>query len=372
MAQRVERRYEALRRHPAAERAFPPTQWDDVGRLQERLGLAVERGHAAVAEELGYRLRQALQRLAGELTTAANAIARQTSRSDLPSLRLIYEELAGLEENFELVRLDLKESQIVVATERIELEDVDLGPFEIRLKLNTLGNPQPYEVVALEPYRPASNGSVTHPHVQHDVLCEGDGRTAIERALEQGRLGDFFLVVEQILRTYNPVSAYHALEAWDGSPCADCGELVDDDDRYSCDRCDCRLCGECTRSCTRCDNPICGECSTGCESCGSRTCDGCVERCTKCEMSTCRDCLEDNLCPTCRKPSEENPDAELEVPDAVPPAAPTPRVAAADPPVHSVCLGQAAVPARPRSQRGRRVRNRGSGRSASGRGRRAR
>lgn len=349
MAQHIERQYEQLRRGPNTAHVLSDEQWDEIRCLQQRLSLALEHGHEAVAEELGDRLRHALQNLAGELTTAAHAITRQTRRSDVPSLRLLYEELAALDHEFEHVRLDLKQQQLAVRTERIVLDDFDLGPFEIRLHIQQLGIQPPYEVIALEPHRPASNSSLTHPHVQHDHLCEGDGRQAIARALEEGRLGEFFLLVAQILQTYNADSAYCSLGAWDGSPCADCDELVDDDDLSSCDRCNCRLCDGCSRSCTRCDHVICAECSLSCESCGCRTCSGCLEGCGKCEQLHCSECLEGQLCPTCLKTSRENDHAELEDPDDAPPvtaaSAPQTPAATADDPLQPLRLGQALVSA---------------------------
>ena len=32
-----------------------------------------------------------------------------------------------------------------------------------------------------------ANHSVTHPHVQDEAVCEGEGRQPVRRALEQGR-----------------------------------------------------------------------------------------------------------------------------------------------------------------------------------------
>src|SRR5690606_36516860 len=134
------------------------------------------------------------------------------------TLRLLLEELQSLPDEFDDVHIDWLTKILRVRTERIVLEDVDLGPFEIRLALDQLGCDQPYSVIALDPCRPGCCDDVTHPHVQSNTLCEGEGRYAIARALEQGRLCEFFLLVVQILRTYNAGSAYVRLSDWQGSP----------------------------------------------------------------------------------------------------------------------------------------------------------
>ena len=57
-------------------------------------------------------------------------------------------------------------------------------------------------MIALDPSPAASNSETTHPHVQTNQLCEGDGRSAIRHAMREGRLLDFFVLVRQILQTY--------------------------------------------------------------------------------------------------------------------------------------------------------------------------
>ena len=56
------------------------------------------------------------------------------------------------------------------------------------------------------------------------MLCEGEGRLPVLRALEQGRLLDFFLLVRNVLSTYNPDGAHLPLSRWRGAPCTDCGD----------------------------------------------------------------------------------------------------------------------------------------------------
>ena len=49
-----------------------------------------------------------------------------------------------------------------------------------------------------------------------ETLCEGEGSTAIHKAIAQGSHLDFFTLAKQILETYNPDSAYVALSRWNG------------------------------------------------------------------------------------------------------------------------------------------------------------
>lgn len=55
------------------------------------------------------------------------------------------------------VELDLKNRHIAVQTERIVLEDLDLGPFEIRLHVKELGEQSPFSITALDPEDGASS-----------------------------------------------------------------------------------------------------------------------------------------------------------------------------------------------------------------------
>ena len=156
-----------------------------------------------------------------------------------------------------------------VTTDRIVLEDIYLGPLQIRLDWQRLGlSSQPYRVVALDPHPAAKSDDITHPHVQDEQLCEGEGRSAIRAALAECRLHDFFLLVSQVLHTYGQGSAYVELDDWDGVPCEECGASLDEDDRYCCQRCEATLCGGC---------------SVSCQDCGDSYCSGCIGQCAACD-----------------------------------------------------------------------------------------
>ena len=76
------------------------------------------------------------------------------------------------------------ETEFWVTTEPIELEGIALGRFEIRFNWLTVADERPYRVVALDPNPASRSADTTHPHVQYERLCEGDGARAIHQALQ--------------------------------------------------------------------------------------------------------------------------------------------------------------------------------------------
>jgi len=311
-AKYLEQQYRRLRRRPPDQTALPEEHWLRVQQLQHRLRLANRSRFTGAQTHVRRQLAQSLRRLAKDCLHQAEDLERHESQPEVPTLRLLLEELQSVQDEFDQVDIDWPAKILRVRTERIVLEDIDLGPFEIRLSLDQLGCYQPYSVIALDPCRPSCYDDITHPHVQNDVLCEGEGRHPIAKSLEQGRLGEFFLLVAQILRTYNPGSAYCRLSDWNGSSCSDCGDCVHEDDQSTCGRCSSSLCDRCTNCCTACDDTICNECSSTCESCQCTTCDHCLSRCESCQDSICSGCLNGDLCPTCFQDSLETDDEETD------------------------------------------------------------
>src|SRR5690606_8055799 len=223
----------------------------------------------------------------------------------VPDQRLLYEELAALSQEFDLLEIDLRRGELAVTTEPIELEGYHLGEFEIRLDYYDLGDTQPYRVIAQQSRHAESDSSTTHPHVQDERLCEGDARQSIRQALRTGRLSDFFLIVAQTLRTYNAGSAFVSLDDWEGVRCTDCDDSVHSDDICSCERCSTSCCGDCLRYCNDCDRGYCSECIDRCRTCEEPFCTSCLTRCDNCRQLQCDDCLTDSLCSDCQ-PEEED------------------------------------------------------------------
>ena len=268
------------------------TRQIQLGRKREWY-LAADRLIPALASAVG-AIRQRLLEFGDELRLSP-------STHPLASVAEIYCDVVALHNEFDDVCADRDEMELCVTTTPIVLDGLHLGPFQIRLCWKNLSQLTSYRVVALEPYPARTNDQVTHPHVSDETLCEGEGRAAIRAALESGRIGDFFLLVSQVLRTYAPGCAYVELSDWHGSPCSQCGAGVDDDDRSYCQRCDEMLCADCSCCCAGCDQSYCSECLTTCSSCDDQFCAQCLDRCTACHANVCDNCSLEGRCPDCQK-----------------------------------------------------------------------
>ena len=202
---------------------LPESQWLEyqrLGRLHEK---AINKGWFAAAKRIRPRLEQALRELQACLT---QMLTDQNQKPRVPlSLRELHAELVGLYGEFPNADCNLRRKTISVITDSITLEDVYLGPFCIELDVNSAGNGLSYSVIATDPNPAGNDEDVTHPHIRENCLCEGEGTLPIRHALDEGRLGDFFQIVDQILNTYNGGSAYVALDEWQGISCAACGDI---------------------------------------------------------------------------------------------------------------------------------------------------
>jgi hypothetical protein len=236
------------------------------------------------------------------------ATLRDDERRTVPSLPTIYEDLCGAQEEFGNV--ELAENLIAVTTEPIELKEIALGRFQIRLELDRITCDMPFTVVALEPNPAASSDATTHPHVNDERLCPGDGRKAIHAALAEGRLCDFFTVVDRILHTYARGAAYVELNRWCGIPCRDCDDTVGEDESYTCQRCNDVICDNCVVSCEACSDSLCSDCSERCQRCDARHCGGCLSPCIRCRRDVCSSCADEGVCETCLEELEEENDDE--------------------------------------------------------------
>ncbi len=286
---------------------LPAYAWENILKTHRQIETARKRNWQGAArrlcEDLSIELsdcRRQLDELCRKLDDTGRSSDHHVSASD------IYRDLVALEDEVESLEVDLNAKVISVTTEAIELDDVYLGPFEIRLEWQLLGQShQPYRVVALDPHPAAKSDEITHPHVQDERLCEGDGRPAIAAALAAGRLFDFFVLVSQVLHTYGRGSAYCELDNWSGEPCSDCGSYVDEDERYYCHRCDAVLCDGCSHSCQGCDESYCSGCLAQCTVCGYEFCSSCLENCRDCHKRVCDDCREAGRCRRCHQEQQE-------------------------------------------------------------------
>ncbi|QDT63610.1 hypothetical protein [Calycomorphotria hydatis] len=288
---------------------LPAVEIQDLKRRHRQLMLARQHRYLGAEQRVARSLRSSLLDLSRRLEVLVFNWDQQRKTSPKAiSLRDLYHDLVALEAEFAEVRCDLAARTVSVVTEPITLGDIELGPFEIRLNWNALSdiNRSPYKVIALEP-NPANRSSlITHPHVQNGVLCEGEGHLVIQSALQEGRLFDFFTIVANVLRTYNPGSPHVSLESWDGISCGDCGCLTDEEDISACEFCGLVTCDMCTGCCQGCDTCACSSCLNDCEECHAACCHHCQVPCGTCERSCCSDCLDaEERCSLCQlEPSE--------------------------------------------------------------------
>ncbi|HEV7280410.1 MAG TPA: hypothetical protein VGN57_09385 [Pirellulaceae bacterium] len=252
-------------------------------------------------------------------------------RPPAPTFRDLYAELLALEEEFGEAEIDLQGKTLSVVTELIELEEVELGRFRIVLDCSAVERAE-YDVVALSANEPSSSdfAKVTHPHVRDEGLCEGEAHEPIRAALKQGRLSDFFAIVDRTLKTYNPGSAYARLSEWDGQECQDCGCRTTDD--LSCSRCGDSTCSDCSRSCSGCDCDLCAYCAQECSGCEERFCSDCLAESSSSGRGLCTSCLQERENEREADEQESEDQGESEESDS-------------QPAVHAVRLGEADVSA---------------------------
>ena len=314
---RMQRAAEGIRSHlwrlssRPMEVYLPDEHWSECRSLARQIHLAGMRGFTNCQEPLRKRLEFCVMGCLERLQRVTHELAAFAPTPLPPTLRAIFGELCALPGEFDEFKVDLARETVSVTTDRIVLEDIDLGPFMIRLNWKRIGEHRCYNVIALSPNPASESNDVTHPHVRDATLSEEDGQESIRRALLSGRLTDFFQIVTQILNTYNGGSAYCSLSEWEGSACGDCGRSVCEDDRSFCERCDRDLCLDCLESCAGCETRLCSSCTEQCQSCDARLCRSCRRSCDHCDIVHCANCLSENdLCGACQE--QENDEDALE------------------------------------------------------------
>ena len=300
LANRIHTQILAARQEPDASFGYALGQLESdacqIVSIHHRLTLCRQH-HLSLARTKVYEELADLLRLLPGIVEQLSPLIPQNS--DILPVAELVKELEHLEDEFPQWRYDPKAGELIVVTEPITLEEMNFGPFEIRLAIDHLGEGGgrarhgSYKVVALEPRPASSNEAVTHPHVSDEQLCEGDATTPLRAALAEGRIGDFFILVKCVLETYNSASPYVALDQWEGYSCHECGSTTSEDDTYYCEGCDHDYCSECTSYCRCCDNSRCGSCLENCPSCGKRICSECLLTCDECESRCCKSCLKE-------------------------------------------------------------------------------
>jgi len=311
---------------------LPEAHWTECQSLVRQLRQVADHGWINAQAILQDRLERALVRCLERFQEIVRQSSSSQGRPAPPTVREVFDDLVALSDEFDGLSIDSSSRTLSVTTEPVVLEEIELGPFEIRLHWERIGERRSYDVVALAPNTSRESSDITHPHVRGEQLCEGDGRLSIEGALRTGRLLDFFQIVTRILGTYNSGSAYVSLSQWDGIPCSDCGDFLPGDEHDVCDRCEGVLCLNCSTPCARCDSLCCHSCTDYCRACEAQLCPACQRPCDSCRRLHCSHCLSENgLCEECQEQEHAESFDEDENPPAETAAAVAPTTGDADP-----------------------------------------
>lgn len=313
--------------------ALPDSSWQRCGELSRRVQLASDRGWHTAADRVRTEFVQALRRCSDELLAGVGLLEELSQPRLSASVRDIYNDLLALDDEFDDVTWSDRKC-LTVTTSSIVLEGIDLGRFDVELDWEELPDAT-YRVNALDANPAASNDCVTHPHVQDEALCEGEAKLPIRRALEEGRIADFYLIVANALATYNDSSPFVALRDWYGVSCADCDSTVSEDERRPCTNCDSGVCDDCYVRCQHCDDVFCSACSTTCEGCGDDHCKCCVQKCPQCDARVCPTCRREKGCENCDEETDDDDRSGTEA--AAVTESPTE--------VHTVGVGETSLPA---------------------------
>ena len=326
-----------VRKLAAPAKGSRPSEGSELDALTARVNAAKHRVEICITKGWKVALVQAVVDYQRQIRRLQDYLEAELTKPTCDAFRLdevtVLQDLLAAQNEFSRVNFNGKEKLLSVTTSEIVLDGEELGEFSIVLHLNTLGDSNRfyYEVHPVNPNWAGSEDGVAHPHVHHDRLCEGDGQPAIKLALEQGRLLDFFQIVEQVLGNYNPSSAYVEISAWHGSAsedCGHCGHATASSDLCECASCEANVCNECTYGCHACSDSFCGNCNETCAGCHENFCTHCIRSCNQCGESMCSDCLNNERCDDCeeKENEEEGPDDSQT-------------------PVHADGVGQVAVPA---------------------------
>ncbi len=297
---------------------LPLQHQSDLLRLQRQHEIAQQRGWHAAAQQVRQTLHSRSQWFVNDLQRFVND-SRPEPDEPLVTAGDLYRDVLALMSEFPDVHVDRPETTVSVVTDRIVLEAIDLGPFEIVWNWSRLHADQELRIVPQEPNYARRDDEVCHPHIRGTTLCVGDAEIPLRRAFHAGRLYDAFLILRQVLQTYNPSSPYVALSDWSGSHCAWCDQPLSDSDAWGCETCGETLCEDCHRACHVCGNTLCERCETLCADCDAAVCRACrpllghrrSERCPTCHTKeqTADEEDHDEELPT--PPDTEVPDPEV-------------------------------------------------------------
>lgn len=180
-----------------------------------------------------------------------------------------------------------------VITDSITLEGVQLGRFQIEI------NPSDGDLAieALDPNPYIRDSECTHPYVEGNEICLGEGEEAFLCAIDEGRYFDAFVIVNSILHSYAKGKGHYNLDDWEGVTCGICGKRELPEEMGECDDCHIDVCEDCTIICDDCGDCFCLSCVSECQDCEDLTCNNCLETCKECGKAICTGCA--SMCEEC-------------------------------------------------------------------------
>jgi hypothetical protein len=273
--------------------------WDRLDEQQQALAHCRRRLDLARARDFTLAASVLHEEFIARLQTVRETADHARAQSERPArsghdLTDWLAELRQIEAEFGEVQIDWQEGILTVTTTPITLRDVYLGPFAIQLHWNRLAERMGshcFSIEALDPQPAATDPDVPHPHAKNGKLCAGDAAGPIAQALEQGRLADAFCLVRAVLSHYNPDSPHVPLENWEGTECYNCGSLVAEEERCTCESCDHDYCDDCMAYCCGCDTSRCRGCLESCADCDAYCCSSCLKPSPDSGRECCPRCL---------------------------------------------------------------------------------
>lgn len=246
-----------------------------------------------------------------------NFAAMETELSEeneisVPSIKFLWQEIKSLNGLFE--DSDFRNGRLSVTTKPIVLEHdgetLGLGRFKIIIDFKTDIAARSYEhmiyMEALEPNCSPGEDNLVHPHVRGNEPCLGEAVGLMQEPFVQGQIESVFLILNSMLKTYNPISPYRTMEEWydEAHECSWCGNGLGEDEGYCCNDCGTSICDSCCWWCARCEEYYC-ESHSGfrCGWCEDTICGGCYHNeCKVCVASLCESCIHgccDTYCEDC-------------------------------------------------------------------------
>lgn len=161
----------------------------------------------------------------------------------------------------------------------------------------------------------AGVSSAFHPHVNHNgAVCQGDAIIPIELAFIRRDFISIVDLMESVLNTYNPSSAYHSLESLSNlRMCSLCEDYLPDLQLHICKLCRTEVCNTCS---LEIDLDSTGRSQYVCQLCEGhlKKCVGCSENtlnkgCSACGEIYCSNCLvedsfyNEKICHSCNETS---------------------------------------------------------------------